>query len=213
MENPEGCAPPTAPPRRPTEGIATVVRARGFCRKPDATLRTAPDRDTTKSICRRRGRRFRLEGLMSVSKPIDWARVLYHRQTARLSVNAKGRERVGQAPATASAKEKGLLRRASPPQRTCCKVDGERRYRTLGELAFQVGSVHMAKAKQSGAYSRGFDRNLLLDEIKTLFDAQPNLATLTQQLDLSYMCVTHSCTRCLAITGKAFARKGRTLHT
>ena len=134
---------------------------------------------------------LRSRGLDERLEPIDWARVLYHLVKRRGFLSTRKAERAWSGGATtASAKEKqGLLAGVAATARML-QVDGERRYRTLGELAFKseafdmakVQTVHTAAASTAICCWMRSKRYLMLNA---------NLATLTQQLDLSHMGVTH----------------------
>lgn len=146
----------------------------GLLAKPDATLLAAPPTET-RQVNLQTPWALRSRGLDERLEPIDWARVLYHLVKRRGFLSTRKAERVERSATTANAKEKqGLLAGVAATARML-QVDGERRYRTLGELAFKSEAFYMAKRNKAGAYSRSFDRNLLLDEIKTLFDAQRKL--------------------------------------
>jgi len=143
----------------------------GLLTEPDAGLLSAPPTEPrqlnlqTPWALRSRGLDERLDAL-------DWARAIYHIVKHRGFLSTRKSERVQKEASTASAREKqGLLAGVAATARML-DAAGERRYRTLGELAFKSEAFHVAKRNKAGAYSRSFDRKLLLDEVRQLFAAQ-----------------------------------------
>ncbi|MCC7068820.1 MAG: type II CRISPR RNA-guided endonuclease Cas9 [Burkholderiales bacterium] len=146
----------------------------GLLGKPDSNLLAAPPTQA-RQINLQTPWALRSRGLDERLEPIDWARVIYHIVKRRGFLSTRKSERMERSAKTATAKEKqGLLAGVAATARML-HVDGERRYRTLGELAFKSDAFYTAKRNKAGAYSRSFDRNLLLDEVKTLFAAQRKL--------------------------------------
>lgn len=143
----------------------------GLLPKPNAELLSAPPTEArqlnllTPWALRSRGLDERLEAL-------DWARAIYHIVKHRGFLSTRKSERVQKDASTTGAKEKQGLLAGVAATASMLVAQGERRYRTLGELAFKAEAFYAAKRNKAGAYSRSFDRKLLLDELKKLFAAQ-----------------------------------------
>jgi len=149
---------------------------------------------------------LRSRGLDERLLPDDWARVIYHLVKRRGFLSTRKAERVQKEATTSAAKEKqGLL---SGVARTA-KLLGEgdaKRFRTLGEMACKSLEFADAKRNKAGEYKRSFDRTLLLDELRMLFDMQRALGSKHASVEFQAIVEELFSRQKQAVTGEAMLK-------
>ena len=149
---------------------------------------------------------LRSRGLDEHLLPDDWARVIYHLVKRRGFLSTRKAERVQKDATSSAAKEKqGLL---SGVARTA-KLLGEgdaKRFRTLGEMAFKSLEFADAKRNKAGEYKRSFDRTLLLDELRVLFDKQRALGSKHASVEFQAVVEELFSRQKQAVTGEAMLK-------
>ena len=149
---------------------------------------------------------LRSRGLDERLLPDDWARVIYHLVKRRGFLSTRKAERVQKEATTSAAKEKqGLL---SGVARTA-KLLGEgdaKRFRTLGEMAVKSLEFADAKRNKAGEYKRSFDRTLLLDELRMLFDNQRALGSKHASVEFQAVVEELFSRQKQAVTGEAMLK-------
>lgn len=150
---------------------------------------------------------LRSRGLDERLLPDDWARVIYHLVKRRGFLSTRKAERVQKEATTSAAKEKqGLI---SGVARTA-KLLGEgdaKRFRTLGEVAFKSLEFADAKRNKAGEYKRSFDRALLLDELRMLFDKQRSLGSKHASVEFQTVVEELFSRQKQAVTGEAMLKR------